>query len=77
VTDRFNEKARELLEDGETSRIEDVLREYAQYVCIDCGKEGDDPGRYVEELNLKGGVGSLTEFQVAKGMLRERVRQNA
>lgn len=77
MTDKFDKKAQRFLEDDDTARIDDILREYVQYICIDCGEDVDNPGKYVRELNLSGGIQSLTEFRVAKGMLRERVRRNA
>lgn len=74
--DEFDRKAKKFLENGNSQRIENILREFALCEGYDNDMELDNPERII---NLAGvnvdDIEDFTEYQVAKNMVREQIKQ--
>jgi hypothetical protein len=74
--DEFDRKAKKFLEEGNRNRLRNILREFALCEGYDHNIELDNPERII---NLAGvnvdDIEDFTEYQVAKSMIREQVKQ--
>lgn len=74
--DEFDRKAKKFLEKGNKNRLRNILREFALCEGYDHDIELDNPERII---NLAGvnvsDIEDFTEYQVAKSMIREQIKQ--
>lgn len=74
--DEFDRKAKKFLESGNTSRLRNILREFALCEGYDNDIELENPERII---NLAGvnveDIEDFTEYRVAKSMITEQIKQ--
>jgi hypothetical protein len=74
--DEFDRKAKKFLENGNKQRLRNILREFALCEGYDNNMELENPERII---NLAGvnveDIEDFTEYQVAKNMVREQIKQ--
>ena len=72
--DEFDEKAKEIINDENKASINDLLREYAQCVSYEQGKEIRNPGNVLKETGIETmEIDDFTEYRVAKSMIKEHI----
>lgn len=72
--DEFDNKAKEIIADENNASINDLLREYAQCVAYEKGKELRKPGRALKETGIDTmKINDFTEYRVAKSMIKEHI----
>ena len=72
--DEFDEKAKEIINDENKASINDLLREYAQCVSYEQGKEIRNPGKVLKQTGIETmEIDDFTEYRVAKSMIKEHI----
>lgn len=76
--DEFDRKAKKFLKEGNRARLKNILREFALCEGYERDIELDNPERMI---NLAGvnvdDIEDFTEYQVAKSMIREQIKQES
>ncbi|MFB6203365.1 MAG: hypothetical protein ABEK01_02635 [Candidatus Nanohaloarchaea archaeon] len=74
--DEFDEKAKQFLEEGNSERLEDILKEFAMCVSYENGDELENPSRFMKQTGIETkSIDDFTEYQVAKTVIKDEIRK--